>query len=297
MNIICERPFDEMKSLVHIMDWNCTGDKPWQKDTISCGTWLQCHTRWRRSPPLALTNDQTLKKIEVSLVVSDGMVCNWHKDICKLYQSWFDVTVSVINKPISCKSSTWCLFLSKYLSLLRRHWIIAGQFKAYLSYCRQHRNAHLTVPQKTMFEPILLPLCTTPLGAIAQKHKSNYHVYADDTLPYIVYKPNNTDSLHKILNNIQCCVVDVDDHLATTGHEQSRRFNSPWPGATCIRDFLWSFPQHLMFASLISVLFSPVVQIYVVTIDSSTVTKIVVGRPHLLFLQQLIYVAHLESLS
>ena len=109
--------------------------------------------------------------------------------------------------------------------------------------------------------------------------KMSYRVHADDTLLDMAYKPNNTDTLHKIINNIQFWWPPC-----YTGHEQSRRFNASWPGAIYMhRDFLWSFSQHRIFASLISVLISPVAHICIITIDPSPVTKIVVAHQHLLF--------------
>jgi len=63
------------------------------------------------------------------------------------------------------------------------------------------------VPQGSVLGPILFCTYMLPLGVILQKHKLNYHIYADDTQ---LYCSSNTQSSFDSLDSIEKCAKDIE---------------------------------------------------------------------------------------
>ena len=62
------------------------------------------------------------------------------------------------------------------------------------------------VPQGSVLDPLKLYLYLLPLGAILKYHGIGYHIHADDTQLYILFKCNNPlTSLPKLKN----CIYDM----------------------------------------------------------------------------------------
>ena len=109
------------------------------------------------------------------------------------------------------------------LSRLRDRFGVSGTalawFQSYLSDRSQfvsidgkrssRRGLSCGVPQGFVLGPLLYLLYTSPLGDICRKHGLSFHLYADDTQIYIIFKPLINGSLEYSKNLIQECTRDM----------------------------------------------------------------------------------------
>ena len=65
------------------------------------------------------------------------------------------------------------------------------------------------VPQGSVLGPILSILYTTPLGQICRKHGIHYHVYADDSQLYMLFKPSKPGLKEACLHQLEGCISDI----------------------------------------------------------------------------------------
>ena len=68
---------------------------------------------------------------------------------------------------------------------------------------------HFGVPQGSVLGPILFNLYTCPLGQIFKAHGLMYHLYADDSLLYLSFKPNTPGAQSMCLEIIENCIEDI----------------------------------------------------------------------------------------
>ena len=65
------------------------------------------------------------------------------------------------------------------------------------------------VPQGSLLGSIFFILYTTPLGQICRKHSIHYHLYADDSQPYMSFKPSNPGSKEACLHQLEGCISNI----------------------------------------------------------------------------------------
>ena len=65
------------------------------------------------------------------------------------------------------------------------------------------------VPQGSVLGPILFTLYTIPLGEIARKHNLQFHLFADDTQLYIIFKPRDSASVKLSIVTIESCIAEI----------------------------------------------------------------------------------------
>ena len=112
----------------------------------------------------------------------------------------------------------------KLLSRLSTCYGISGAvlewFKSYLSERTQFvkindsscQSSRVTqgVPQRSVLDPILYSLYTSPLASIAREHDMNLHLYADDTQLYATFSPLSEENMEIAICNTEKCVNTIE---------------------------------------------------------------------------------------
>ena len=65
------------------------------------------------------------------------------------------------------------------------------------------------IPRGSILGPILFTIYTIPIGAIAQLHNLEIHIYADDTQFYVFFKIKDPISQHKAPCTLQSCISEI----------------------------------------------------------------------------------------
>ena len=103
--------------------------------------------------------------------------------------------------------------------------ITGAAFKWFQSYIEQRKNQVCVgdalsqrrpvtscVPQGSVLGARLFTMCTYPLALIFNKHKMEYHSYADDTQVYL-HCDNNVASLRHAVHQQENCIFDICDWM------------------------------------------------------------------------------------
>ena len=101
-------------------------------------------------------------------------------------------------------------------------------FRSYLSNRAQcisisgHKsNSHplnCGVPQGSVLGPIRFTVYTLPLSDIIRAHSTGYHLYADDTQPFLTCdQPLCPESAQQTLNKLEACIADIRQWMPQNG--------------------------------------------------------------------------------
>ena len=66
-----------------------------------------------------------------------------------------------------------------------------------------------SVPQGSVFGPILFSICTLSLSTVLDKHNLCNHFYTDDTQIYLPFRPKCTSSYDESKSRLESCISDV----------------------------------------------------------------------------------------
>ena len=69
------------------------------------------------------------------------------------------------------------------------------------------------VPQGSVLGPVLFSAYTSPLQAIIEHHRVQYHKYADDLQLYINFNPKHPDSRKRAWEMMRACIVDIQSWM------------------------------------------------------------------------------------
>ena len=73
------------------------------------------------------------------------------------------------------------------------------------------------VPHGSVLGPLLYLLYTSPKADIIKFHKLQYHLYADDTQLYILFRTDGSYDLSLAKRRVECCVNDIDCWMVNNG--------------------------------------------------------------------------------
>ena len=65
------------------------------------------------------------------------------------------------------------------------------------------------VPQGSVLGPILFTMYTQAIGDIVRKYEMSYHLYADDTQIYVVFKQSSLEAMSSARINMEQCISEV----------------------------------------------------------------------------------------
>ena len=96
-------------------------------------------------------------------------------------------------------------------------------FRSYLSnQCQQvcangslSKQYHLNcgVPQGSCLGPLLFSMYTSTLFKVIERHLSKAHCYADDTQPYVSFKPDDAKAQDEAIRAMKNCIEDLRNWL------------------------------------------------------------------------------------
>ena len=79
------------------------------------------------------------------------------------------------------------------------------------------RELNCGVPQGSVLGLLLYVLYTSPVADIIKRHNLTYHLYADDTQLYVLFKLGSDDLLSSAKSSIEICVQEINNWMILNG--------------------------------------------------------------------------------
>ena len=141
-----------------------------------------------------------------------------HNDILRALDNESSVIVLLLDLSAAFDTVDHQILLSRLKCRYGFHCKVLDWFSSYLSDRKQFveggrsssHNLNYGLPQGSILGPMLFSLYTSALADLIRKHNMDFHLYADDTQLYIVFKSSIEGHLELAKSKIETCVRDID---------------------------------------------------------------------------------------